>query len=298
MADFLDALRDPQFRADYLQGLKDAGNRSAAAFFGGPVDMATMVARPFGYDVPDRDVVGSSEWIGRKMEERGMVSEARNPVAEFLAALALPGGMAAAGTKLYAGEQALSRAGQQMAQNAMVPSTLNRQAGVIKIQHSPEQMDIWAKQKAERDSKNILEAEKSRLQKNRLSERFKEGLSEYGIGKTFTDDQLQAINFYADSGDRTGALTEAKSQAVQSVKKALQNLSVPIEKISEKGGGTSVYANVNGKVIRISDHELPMTPERMHNRSLGLSGKWDKEFVLDDWRGLEMDSLLSEILKQ
>lgn len=131
MADFLDALRDPQFRADYLQGLKDAGNRSAAAFFGGPVDMATMVARPLGYDTPDRDVVGSSEWIGRKMEERGMVSEARNPVAEFLAALALPGGMAAAGTKLYAGEQALQRAGQQMAQNAMVPRTMNPQAGAI-----------------------------------------------------------------------------------------------------------------------------------------------------------------------
>lgn len=131
MADFLDALRDPQFRADYLQGLKDAGNRSAAAFFGGPVDLATMVARPFGYDTPDRDVVGSSEWLGRKMEERGMVSEARNPVAEFLAAVALPVGMAAAGPKLYSGEQALQRAGQQMASNAMLPRTMNRQAGAV-----------------------------------------------------------------------------------------------------------------------------------------------------------------------
>ncbi len=141
MADFLDALRDPQFRADYLQGLKDAGNRGAAAFFGGPVDMATMVARPFGYGTPDRDVVGSSEWIGRKMEERGMVSEARNPVAEFLASIAMPGAATAAGPKLYAGAQALSRAGKQMASNAMVPRTMNPQTGAIVWHGSPHKFD-------------------------------------------------------------------------------------------------------------------------------------------------------------
>lgn len=143
---FLGALRDPEFRAQVKQGLKDAANRGVASFFGGPVDLASMVMRPFGYSTPDREVVGGSEWIGKQMEQRGMVSEARNPVAEFLAAVALPAGMTKAAPGIF-------RTEQKAIQNAMTPSLINdstrRQAGIF-IGPSAKTWDKNAAKKAEK----------------------------------------------------------------------------------------------------------------------------------------------------
>jgi hypothetical protein len=76
--------------------IKDLAYRTAASVFGGPVDLATMVMRPFGYNTPDTQVMGGSEWIGKKMEEAGLVSSARAPLTEFIASVAVPtpGGLA------------------------------------------------------------------------------------------------------------------------------------------------------------------------------------------------------------
>jgi hypothetical protein len=130
MADILGALKDPQFRADVLRNLRDVGNRSAASFFGGPVDLATMFMRPFGYQVPDREVFGSSEYLGKQMEQRGMVGEARNPTAEFIGSLAIPGAIASSAPRIFAAEQAAIR-------NAMVPQTLNPQTGAVLFHGTP-----------------------------------------------------------------------------------------------------------------------------------------------------------------
>jgi hypothetical protein len=46
--------------------------------------------RPFGYNVPERNVVGGSEWIGGKMEDLGLVSTARAPMQEFAASMIVP----------------------------------------------------------------------------------------------------------------------------------------------------------------------------------------------------------------
>jgi len=76
--------------------LKDLAYRTAAGVFGGPVDLATMVMRPFGYKTPDEQVFGSSEYIGKKLEDVGLVSSARAPITEFLTSMAVPtpGGIA------------------------------------------------------------------------------------------------------------------------------------------------------------------------------------------------------------
>jgi hypothetical protein len=76
--------------------IKDLAYRTAASVFGGPVDLTTMVMRPFGYNTPDTQVMGGSEWIGKKMEEAGLVSSARAPLTEFIASVAVPtpGGLA------------------------------------------------------------------------------------------------------------------------------------------------------------------------------------------------------------
>lgn len=74
---------------------KDLAYRTLAAALGGPVDLTTMVMRPFGYKV-EKPVLGS-EWIGQKMEQGGLVSDARDPLKEFAASVMTPspGGLAA-----------------------------------------------------------------------------------------------------------------------------------------------------------------------------------------------------------
>ena len=90
MVDFIGAVRDPQFRQGVGQGLVDAAGRGLAMIGGAPVDLTTMFLRPLGYSVPDEQIIGSSEYIGRQMADMGLISQARNPAAEFLSALLIP----------------------------------------------------------------------------------------------------------------------------------------------------------------------------------------------------------------
>lgn len=70
--------------------IKDLAYRGLASVLGGPIDLATMVMRPFGYNVPEQQVVGGSEWIGKQLEDVGLVSSARSPVQEFITSMAIP----------------------------------------------------------------------------------------------------------------------------------------------------------------------------------------------------------------
>lgn len=78
---------------------KDLAYRAFASAIGGPVDLTTMAMRPFGYKV-EKPVLGS-EWIGQKMQDTGLISEARDPLKEFAASIMVPSpsGAAAALTK-------------------------------------------------------------------------------------------------------------------------------------------------------------------------------------------------------
>lgn len=64
MAGLLGALTDKQFWRDVVGNVPDAARGLLAQTAGAPVDIATMLMRPFGYGTPDRDVVGSTDWIG------------------------------------------------------------------------------------------------------------------------------------------------------------------------------------------------------------------------------------------
>ena len=90
MADLLKAAKDPKFREDVIRGLGETFSRGVAGVLGAPVDLTTMAMRPFGYNVPAEQVVGGSEYIGRQMEEAGLISSARRPAAEFLANVLTP----------------------------------------------------------------------------------------------------------------------------------------------------------------------------------------------------------------
>lgn len=72
------------------QSIKDLAYRGLASALGGPVDITTMLLRPFGYSTPDKQVFGGSEWIGQKMQDAGLIGSARSPFNEFLASMAVP----------------------------------------------------------------------------------------------------------------------------------------------------------------------------------------------------------------
>ena len=48
----------------------------------------------------------------------------------------------------------------------------------------------------------------------------------------------------------------------------------------EQGRVSSYYVKKDGNMIRISGHELPMTPQREYDRSRGLTGIWDDEIIV------------------
>lgn len=76
-----------------LNALTDVMNRGVVAgTLGAPVDIATMAMRPFGYSV--EAPFGGSEWIGQQMENAGVVSKTRRPLAELASGLVLPAGVA------------------------------------------------------------------------------------------------------------------------------------------------------------------------------------------------------------
>lgn len=152
-----DFLRDAESWRGMRQGLTDAANRGmVAGTLGAPVDMATQAANlgiaGVGYlghktgllDTPpglidSRNVPGSSEWIGQKMQNSGMVSANRNPFAEagmgLLSPVAFKAAQKAGGL--------LASAEMKAAENAAKPSTLRQagQRGAIVWHGSPHKFD-------------------------------------------------------------------------------------------------------------------------------------------------------------
>ena len=135
MPGLLDALKDPEFRRQVLQGLTDAGNRGLAAGLGGPVDLAELVVNAglgLAGQKPISNSVGGSEWIGQQMQRMGSVSDVRNPSAEFLASLLMPG----ASVK---GAKVIGKA----VDNAQKPGTVARagERGAIVYHGTPHKFD-------------------------------------------------------------------------------------------------------------------------------------------------------------
>lgn len=133
----LDAFFDDRFRKDMARGLLDAGNRGAVAgLLGGPVDLATMALRPLGYNV--EQPVGGSEWIGQKMQNLGLVSEKRNPLAEALASFAGPMAAQQIAPRVFAAEL---RAMDNMAKPSPMNAATRGQAGAVVWHGSPHKFD-------------------------------------------------------------------------------------------------------------------------------------------------------------
>lgn len=169
----LGAIQDPQFRKDVARGLLDAGNRGAVAgLLGGPVDLATMALRPLGYNV--EQPVGGSEWIGQKMQNLGLVSEKRNPLAEGLAAFAGPMAAQQIAPKVFAAEL---RAMENMATPSQMNAATRGQAGMLKIPGRGQIPETAADVK-------------------KLSERFGKMLDQGGVEYGFSKSNLSPARYF------------------------------------------------------------------------------------------------------
>lgn len=65
MPSIVGALKDRDFWRSVGRNAGQAAEGMTSGILGAPVDLVTMAMRPFGYAVPDENVIGSSEWFGR-----------------------------------------------------------------------------------------------------------------------------------------------------------------------------------------------------------------------------------------
>lgn len=290
----LDALTDKQFWQDIGSNATDlaqGASNSQAGMVSGPVDGLAWLLRKAGVPVPSNPI-GGSDW----MAQQGLTAQPKNHLL----------GLLGEGVGGVAPMVAAAKAPQiangllNMGENLAAPRTMNPQAGSVLVQNKPmptkEQLSQWASAKRQRELAAAAQAEAERNADKVLAQKFIDSIPSSGMGKSFTPEQVQSIASYRLSGDRIGALSEGKTQSVEAILNELQNRGVQIQHVSRKDGGLSVYAQVNGKTVRISDHELPMTMQRLSDRESGLLGKWDSEIVPVDWKSKGIEDYLKEIL--
>ena len=160
--------------------------------------------------------------------------------------------------------------------------------------HSPEQMAKWAEEKRQRDHARVEAFAQTEAENKRLTQKSADGVDSSSFGPSFTDDEKAEIKRYYLSGDRRGANAEGRAAAISALERLLRQQGVEIEHVSESEG-KSLYVKVGGKLVRVSDHELPMTPKRENDRANGLTGRWDREVIITDWRSTPPQEYLDEI---
>ena len=137
---------------DILETLRGIGRGlnfgGTSGMIGAPVDMATAVLNNPGLLHPGllgvqglgiKDPVGGSKWIEQKLQNQGLLPQRQGNWQEGVGELASTfinpmTAAAVAGPKLYAAEQ-------RAIENAMAPTTLNKQAGAIVWHGSPHKFD-------------------------------------------------------------------------------------------------------------------------------------------------------------
>jgi len=163
-----------------------------------------------------------------------------------------------------------------------------------RAKHSPEQMAKWADEKRQRDRARAEAFAQTEAENKRLAQKSADGVDSSSFGPSFTDDEKAEIKRYYLSGDRRGANAEGRAAAVSAVGRLLRQQGAEIEHVSESEG-KSLYVKVGGGLVRVSDHELPMTPKRENDRANGLTGCWDREVIITDWRSTPPQEYLDEI---
>lgn len=167
-----------------------------------------------------------------------------------------------------------------------------------RAKHSPEQMAKWAEERHARIMENARAAEAARQADKARAEKRSAAVGTEGAGKKFTPEEIEAVRGYIKAGDKHGAQAEGRVATINAIQREINSSGIgKVEHVSESHGGNSksLYIRVGAKLVRVSDHELPQSAQREHNKSQGLTGKWDREVIVLDWQTTELDTYLSDI---
>ena len=244
----------------------------------GMVDMAAMPFTMTGL-LDEKDVVGGTAYLtemgllpppqeGLLNETTELVSSALNPAG------AVKGGLLGLGAL----------------------GTMAGAKGAKSSRHSPEQLAKWAAEKEKRYQQDLQNHRNEEILKKQRIQKKLDELGSVGASKFFTPEEIENQKFYIQAGDFAGALSEGRLNVVNALERYFVKNNIPIEKssVSNNGNSKSIYVNINGKTVRISDHFLPETPERVHNREQGLLGKWQDEFIVSSDQQ-NLDDLIKKI---
>ncbi len=131
--------------------------------------------------------------------------------------------------------------------------------------------------------------------KKRVERRIKHTLKSPNIdlwSKTEINKVVGAVKAFSNANSE---ITQANLKAAA---RQFKKLGFNITHTSKHEGVVSSYylsktENGGDFKVRLSNHELPMTAHREHNRSIGLTGTWDTEIVVDS--GTDINELLGEV---
>ena len=259
---------------EYLKSLGISVARGVPQLATGFVDLAALPFTLSGLIKPEQ-AVGSTDYMTAKgylpPKQEGLLNE----TTELLSGVLNPAGA------VKGGLLGIGALGTMAAKGA---------------KYSPEQMTVFSTQKKERDLLRTQESEALRQQEKALANKRIEQVGTVGTSKFFTPEEIESQKYFYQSGDSAGAQAEGKLNAVNAIERYLVEKNIPIEKVtfSKDDNSKSIYAKIDGKTVRISDHYLPETPQRLHNREQGLTGKWEHEVIVGDWRK-DLDDYIKEI---
>lgn len=166
-----------------------------------------------------------------------------------------------------------------------------------RAKHSPEQMAKWAAEKKARESAQATKRVQDGESEKKINQRRADGVVSTVAGKDFEPGEVEAIRGYFLSGDKHGAMAEGRNATVAAIERRLRSAGAEIDHVSESMGGKSksLYVKVGDEIVRVSDHELPQTPERSANRDAGRAGRWSREVIVSDWQSTSIADYIAEI---
>lgn len=117
------------------------------------------------------------------------------------------------------------------------------------------------------------------------------------IFKAWSSDRAERIKNYATL-DPNSAEREARLATVEAIAREARKRGLEIRHTSNEGGRvTSRYIKIpGGGEVRVSDHELPSTPQREYQREVSGGPRWTNEIVVDDWRLKSLDDYMKDII--
>ena len=154
------------------------------------------------------------------------------------------------------------------------------------------------KERALRKRKSTLPIEfrlknfKDKKSQNLFKEKILDHPNAQYWGKQDTDLIKKELDLGREYSNHANKIKKANLKATVN---ALKKNGFEVDYTSKNNGlVSSYYMTKDGVRYRISDHELPETPERLSNRKSGLGGNWDDEIVID--ANTSIESALEDIL--